>query len=353
MIRLFAVITLAVLQFGVAQAQSPRVVTDIAPVHSLASIVMQGVGTPEVLLPPGASPHDFALRPSDARDVSRAEVIIWIGADFTPWLERSIEALAPDAHSLQLIDVPETFTLQYRKGAVFGRPDASAKAQSEPDHSGDDHDDDHADENEHRHTKSGKAIDHHGDHGSLHRVAGEPDHHGHAHHGDVELHAWQDPENAKTWLAAIAELLTGIDPGNADRYRDNAEAAAQDMDALTEDLRQRLQPVRDRGFVVMHDAYHYFEHRFGVEAAAAILPGDGGQASAARVQAISQHMHELGPTCIFIEPQMSDRLAQSLASEHDASVGTLDPIGDSLQRGPGLYTEMMRGLGQGLLDCLG
>ena len=328
MIRLLAIATFAISQFSTAEAEPPRVLTDIAPVHSLASIVMQGVGTPDVLLPPGASPHDFALKPSDARSVSRADLIIWIGEDFTPWLERSIEAMAPDARSLELIGVPGTFTLPYRKGPVFGNAS---------------HRDGHDEDDDHGHGES----DHDDDHEE------RDHHHGHAHRGDVELHAWQDPENAKIWLDAIAVLLARIDPDNSDTYRANAAAATRDMDDLTADLRDGLKPLHGRAFVVMHDAYHYFEHRFGVEATAAILPGHGGQASAARLQAISEHMRGMGPTCIFIEPQMPDRLARTLAAEHDAAIGTLDPIGDSLERGPELYDAMMRGIGKGLLDCLG
>lgn len=336
--RLLAIATLVITQFSTAHAQPPRVLTDIAPIHSLASIVMQGVGTPGVLLPPGASPHDFALRPSNAREVSRADVVIWIGADFTPWLERSIESLAPDARSLQLIDVPGTFTLPYRKGAIFGHQDTDEDAHHDGGKEHDDHD--HGDGD-------------HADHAPSATVTAEANHKGHAHHGDIELHAWQEPENAKTWMDAIATLLADADPENAAAYRENAEAAGEDIDQLTADLRDMLRPLHDRGFIVMHDAYHYFEHRFDVEAAGAILPGDGGQASAARMQVISERIRELGTTCIFIEPQMSDRLARTLASEHDARIGTLDPIGDSLQRGPGLYSAMMRAIGQGLLDCLG
>ena len=365
MIRHLAIAVLALSQLSTARAEPPRVMTDIAPVHSLASIVMQNVGTPDVLLPPGASPHDFALKPSDARNVSQADLIVWIGEDFTPWLERAIGALAPDARSLQLIDVPGTFTLPYRKGPVFGAEAAHDHAHGEKHgHGHDKHG--HGDEKHEGH-RGHDGHDHGGgdhgraehddghDHGDRHREHASEDagHHGHAHHGDVELHAWQDPENAKVWLDAIAALLAEMDPDNAATYRENAAAARRDLDALTADLRDRLKPLQGRGFIVMHDAYHYFEHRFGVEADAAILPGDGGQASAARMQAISEHMRGLGATCIFIEPQMPDRLARTLAEEHGVRIGTLDPIGDNLERGPDLYAGMMRGIGESLLDCMG
>ena len=360
---------LALTTLGPAQAEPPRVITDIAPVHSLVSIVMQGVGEPDILLPPGASPHDFAMRPSDARKISRAGATIWIGEDFTPWLARSVEALAGDAPSLQLIKVPGTFTLPYREDAVFLEGtggDAGHDDHDDPAHKDDHHDDhkhdahkhdahkndDHADhKDEHGHDKHGH--DDHADHKSEAKVGvALHDHHGHDHGGGVDLHAWQYPENAKTWLDAIAEFLGEIDPDNLIAYRANALAAKQEIDSLTAELTEQLTPLRGRVFVVTHDAYHYFEHRFEIEATAAILPGDGGAASAARMQAISRKLAETSGACIFIEPQMSDSIARSLAREGNAGIATLDPIGDSLERGPGLYNGLLRSIGSSLVDCL-
>lgn len=291
-----------------AVAEPPRIVTDIAPVHSLAAMVMEGVAGPEVLLPPGASPHDFALRPSDALNLSRADAVIWIGKNMTPWLARSIDALATEAISLELINVANTFTLPYRSGAVFGGKDA------------------------HGHDKH--------------------DHDEHVHNGEIELHAWQDPENAKVWLDAIADLLSDLDAENAKVYRANAHAAKQKIDAVSARLLDELRPLRGRGFIVSHDAYHYFENRFGVSAIASLLAGDAGPASAARLQAVSQLMHESGPICIFVEPQIPDALANTLAAEHGSKIGVLDPIGDQLERGPNLYQNMLIAIADGLRDCL-
>ncbi len=289
-------------------AEPPRIVTDIAPVHSLTAMVMQGIAEPEVLLPAGASPHDFALRPSDALNLSRADAVIWIGKDMTPWLARSIDALTNDAISLELINVADTFTLPYRSGAVFG------------------------------------GADDHGHEGQ--------DHHSHRHDGGIELHAWQDPENAKVWLDAIAELASSLDAGNGSTYRANAEAAKQKIDTVAERIKGELRPLKGRGFIVSHDAYHYFEHRFGVSAVASLLAGDAGPASARRLQEVSRLMRGMGPTCIFVEPQISDALAQTLAAEHDGTIGILDPIGDRLERGPELYARMLIAIPDSLRECL-
>ena len=86
-----------------ALAEVPQVMTDIAPIQSLAARVMAGIGAPDVLLPPGASPHDYALRPSDAARLAETDLMIWVGHGLTPWLEGPIASLAADAQHLELL----------------------------------------------------------------------------------------------------------------------------------------------------------------------------------------------------------------------------------------------------------
>lgn len=305
---IFFALAIAIALAKPVSAEPPRIVTDIAPVHSLAALVLDGIAEPEVLLPPGASPHDFALRPSDALKLSRADAVIWIGKDMTPWLARSVEALSQDAVSLELINVTDTFTLRYRTGAVFGDV---------------------------------RSHDH-----------GNSDHDERGHGGNIELHAWQDPENAKIWLDAIADLLSELDAENSNFYQANAQSAKREIDAVSARLLDELRPLRGRGFIVSHDAYQYFENRFGVSAIASLLTGGAGPASAARLQDVSQLMRKSGPTCIFVEPQIPDALARTLAAEHGSKIGVLDPIGDQLERGPKLYQNMLIAISDGLRDCL-
>ncbi|MEC8667038.1 MAG: zinc ABC transporter substrate-binding protein, partial [Pseudomonadota bacterium] len=91
-----------------ALAEVPQVVTDIPPVHSLAASVMQGVGTPTLLLPPGGSAHGHQMRPSEAAAMSAADLVVWVGEELSPWIADASAKLAPDAASLSLIDVQGT-----------------------------------------------------------------------------------------------------------------------------------------------------------------------------------------------------------------------------------------------------
>ncbi len=349
MIRFAALLGLTLAVFKPAYAEPPRIVTDIAPVHSLVSMVMGELGEPALLMPPGVSPHDYALRPSQARNLSRADIVFWIGEALTPGLARSIRSLAVDARSVELLDAEGTFKLSFRTDAVFSHDD-----EAHDDHKTHHHHQEHKDDSEHDehdHHAEHKDDSEHEDHNHAeHKDDSEHDHHDH--HGTYDPHAWQDPENAKVWLNVIAGVLEKSDPENAATYRRNVQSAVERVDALSSRLKADLQAIGNHSFVVTHDAFHYFENRFGVSAMAAISPNDASPASAARLQAVSREMNADQTICIFIEPQMSKALARTFADEHNAKVGVLDPIGTTFEPGQELYLDMLQGIATGLLDCL-
>lgn len=292
-----------------SNADSPRIVTDIAPVHSLVAQVMEGVGTPALILPPDASPHDFALRPSQASALAAADLVIWMGPGLTPWLERSLAALAADKEPLTLLQAEQTILLGFREGAAF-------------------EDDDHDDH--------GHGHDHDHDHG-----------------GSSDPHAWLDPQNAIIWLRLIADRLAALDPDHAELYQANATEARRGLKGIVGELESLLSPVRGRPFIVLHDAYHYFEHRFEIEATGAITPGDASRASAGRVQAIRSAIREQGVTCVMSTPQIGRSVLANVIEGTGARIGVLDPIGIDLEPGPGLYPDVLLGMGRSLSDCLG
>ena len=202
-----------VLAVAPAWAEPPQVATDIAPVHGLVARVMDGVAEPELVLPPGASPHGHQLRPSEAGVLSRADIVVWIGPELSPSLARSVESLAPDAVRLGLLDDLATTRLELRENPVFG-----AEGEDE----GHDHDHDHG---------------HNGHDGE-----------------NVDPHAWLDPGNARAWLGLIAETLAEADPENADAYRANAVAGGEEIAAAENRARAAIGRFGDRHVAVFHDA---------------------------------------------------------------------------------------------------
>ncbi|XDA99480.1 zinc ABC transporter substrate-binding protein [Sulfitobacter sp. LCG007] len=353
-----------------ALAEVPKVVTDILPVQALVARVMDGVGQPELLLPPGASPHGYAMRPSEARNLSQADLVVWVGPELTPWLDEGIDSLASDAERLTLLGVAGTTLLQFREGPVFGAHDHDHEDGHDQDHEeGHDHDHgheeghaqdhDHEDGHDHddhdHHAEEQHADDHHADdhHADDHLAGGEDDGAGHDHvHSGTDPHAWLDPRNAAVWLGAIAEELAALDPDNAMIYRENAAAGQAELEDLEAELAARLAPVGGQPFLVFHDAYHYFEARFDVEALGAISIGDASAPGAARLSAIRAAFAQTGAHCAFAEPQFNPGLIGAVSDGAGVSVAVLDPLsapGDDLA---GRYPAILRNLAGAIADCL-
>lgn len=343
---------------GAAMAEAPRVAVDIAPVHSLVAQVMQGVGAPDLLVPQGVSPHDYSMRPSEAQALQAADVVFWVGPMLTPGLDETIETLAGDAVSVELAEVEGLALLEFREKAVFDAHEGHDHEEHD-DHEHDDHghaEEGHDDHDDHDHTDEGhddhEGHDHdgHDDHDDHAAHEGEDDHGHHHHEGGMDPHVWLDPENGRAMLSAIAETLAGVDPENAETYRANAEAARAELATLIADVDAQLAPVHDHAFVVFHDAYHYFENRFGLTGAGALLRGDAEAPSAARLREIEHIMEERGVVCVFSEPQFNAKIIRTIAG--DAKVAELDPIGVAQDVGPTLYTEVIATMAETFVGCL-
>ena len=308
-----------VLSITPASADVPQVATDIPPVHSLVSQVMGDLGTPKLIVPPGTSPHGYAMRPSEARALQNADVTFWMGPDLTPWLGRAIKSLTGNAINVALSNSEDLVRHPFRTGATF-----------------DSHD--HHD---------------HGDHGDEQKEAHKDDHgdHGDEHEG-LDPHLWLDPDNARILLGVISSTLAGLDPTHADTYRANAAQAKKAIAALTHELDVALQPIRGRPFIVFHDAYQYFEHRFNVDASGSVALGDASSPGPARIAAIRQKVQTLGAHCVFSEPQFRSKIITTVIEGTTARSATLDPLGATLKPGPELYSQLLRNLGDNLLTCL-
>ena len=235
--------------------------------------------------------------------------------------------LGASAAALDLSEVDGVLVLSYREGPVF---------------------DDHDDHEGHDHEKEGH---------DEHQEAGHDDHEGHddhAHHdhGGNDPHMWLDPENAKIWLDTIASELGHIDPENADRYAANAKSAKQQITQEMHHIEDRLNTVHGKGFLVFHDAYQYFENRFGISATGSISLGDASKPSAKRLQELKHHFEEEGIHCVLSEPQYSSKLITSVFGGHKPHIGVVDPIGIDLKLGPGLYPQLLANLALGIAECV-
>ena len=338
--KLLSYTALGLILGNTAFADVPKVAVDIAPVHSLVSRVMEGVGTPKLVIPAGASPHGYSLRPSEAKALQDADMVIWMGEDLAPWMEKSVETLSKDAEVITLLEESETKLLDFREGALFEEHDhGDHDDHDDHDKDHDDHDDHDKDHDDHDHDKD------HDDHD------GHDDHDEHA-HGEHDPHAWLSVENAQTWLNLVAGKLSAADPENAGVYFANAAEARAEIDALVKEVNSILGPVRGRNFVVFHDAYQYFETSFDFPAAGAISLGDASDPSAARIAEIQGRVRNEGINCVLSEPQYNPNLVETVLSGTDAKMGIIDPLGSNLEPGPKLYGDLIRNMAKALAGCL-
>ena len=303
---------------GAALAEPPAVVTDIAPVHSLVSQVMGGLGEPVLLVQEGQSPHEHSLKPSEAGALESAGLIVWVSPELTPWLDRSMESLATNVPTLTLFDAEGTEHLPIRESATF-----------EPHH--------HGDEDEHDHDEHEGHEDHDEDHD-------------HAHESE-DPHAWLAPGNGMAWLDAIAAELGKLDPENAATYAANAEAGKAEIDTVRTAAQDRLAEPGNVHFLVRHDAYHYFEDAFGLAAAGAVTGSDDIDPSPKRLAELQALVTQEGIDCYLTGARSNPKLIAAIFGGDEPQVITVDPLGAGFEMGPRLYTQLIGALADGIAAC--
>ena len=297
-----------------------NVVASVKPVHSLVSGVMEGVGKPDLIVQGSASPHTYSLKPSQAQQLEDADLVFWMGHELESFLEKPLEAIATSAHVVELIDSSSLKKIKMREGGMF---DA---------HAHDDHDEHegHDDHDEHE---------------------GHDDHHDHG-HGEFDIHVWLDPENAKVLVNEIKLALIEKDPSNASIYEANSKKINLKLDQLIDEVSSKLESEKGKGYVVFHDAYQYFEERFGMSAVGSITVSPEVVPGANRIRELKEKIVDLNATCVFSEPQFEPKLVSTVIEGTQANTGVLDPLGASIKDGPELYFTLIRNMANSLQDCL-
>lgn len=295
-----------------AQAEPPRVIATIKPIHSLVAGVMLGAGEPELLLQGTSSPHSYAMKPSDAASLGRAQIVFWVGDVLESFLVKPLQAQASGARVIELMDAPGVILLRNREGVA---------------HDGHQHGDE-------RKSKARR------------NTQGRQD------HTEYDPHLWLDPENAKAIVISVRDALTSADPDNAEIYRSNATRMQDELSQLDRELRTALQGIREVPYVVFHDGYQYFEKRYGLAAAGAVTLSPERQPGARRVQEIRARIATQKVRCGFSEPQFEPQLIRTVTEGLTVKTATLDPIGADIAPGPEAYAALLRRLATSLNACL-
>ena len=273
-----------------------NVVTSIKPLHSLTSYIMEGVGEPDLIIDGVASPHNFQIKPSHAKMLQKADLVIWVGEDLESFLPSALKSIPKNAVVFELLDQSGLKKLKFREKNIFeGHDDHDEHGHDEHAKKEDDHDD-HDDHDEH-----GKKEDDHDDHGH--------DEHGHA-HGEYDPHIWLDPSNAKVIVKKITNQLSKIDKDNSSVYKANSKKLLKDLDGLIKEVKNEIN--KDASFVVFHDAYQYFEKRFGINVIGALTVNPDVMPGAEQLSEIREIIEHEKVSCVFSEPQFNPDIILSL-----------------------------------------
>ena len=303
MSRLFSVFVAFIASFlliGSAQAEV-RVLTSIKPLQLIAAAVQDGVAIPEVLLPPGASPHNYALRPSDVRKVQSVDLLYWIGPDMEGFLPRVL-----NGRTLPSVAVQDLPGMKLRRFAE----DSHSHAED-------------ADEHDHDHRP-----------------------------GTLDAHLWLSPVNARVIAEKMAADLSAADPAYAERYQSNAKAFDERLDALDARLKKRLASVEGKPYFVFHEAFDYFEDAYGLKHTGVFSVAAEVQPGAQHVAAMRKRLQEVGKTCVFSEPPLRPRLAETLVAGLPVKLAELDALGGYTPATAQGYEQVLEKLGNDLAGCL-
>ena len=292
------------------------VVTSIKPLHSLTSYIMEGVGEPELIIDGVASPHNFQIKPSHAKMLQNADLVIWIGEDLESFLPTALKSIPKDAVVFELLDQSGLKKLKFREKNIF-----------------EGHDD-------HGHDEHAKKEDDHDDHGH--------DDHGHG-HGSFDPHIWLDPANAKVIVKKITNQLSKIDKDNASTYKANSKKVIKDLDGLIKEVKNEIN--KDASFVVFHDAYQYFEKRFGLSVIGALTVNPDVMPGAEQLSEIREVIEHEKAKYIFSEPQFNPNIINSIASDTGVKTGVLDPLGANIDKGKNMYFDLIKDMSNSLKGC--
>lgn len=295
----------------VALAESPpsfpRVVASIKPIHSLVAGVMGQRGSLFLLVPGSFSEHGYTLKPSDARHLQQANIVFWVGDEMETYLTKPLQSLPKETRLITLADAEGITLLPTREDSAF-------EAHS------------HDDQESHKDSNSS--------------------------HSESDLHIWLNPENAQAMVKVIVASLSKADPAQTAYYRQNGENLKKSLAALDQEISKSLRPLKGKPYIVSHDAYQYFEHRYGIQARGSLTLTPDQSPSASRLKNIRAKIKNLGAVCVFTEPQIKSNLIETVISGTQAKTDALDPIGALIEPGPELYFNLLRSNTAALVRCL-
>ena len=288
----------------IANFANAKVISSVKPIGFITEAIVSGVTDTDIILPDGASPHTYYLKPSDLAKLKSAELVIWVGKDmeaFMPTILKSIDK----QKQIELMTVPEIKSLLRTSH------------------------DEHEQEDAHSHDEVSQG-----------------------HHGEYDEHIWLSPKIAKIIAQSIHDRLITLYPDKSTLIDENLDEFITKLTETEQNIAKKLITVQNRGYFVFHDAYGYFEAQFGLKKLGSFTINPAVQPGVQKVYAIQQELKDHQAVCVFREPQFSPAVIEKIVSGTDVRIGELNPLGTSITLSKGAYSQFLSNLTQQLVDCL-
>ncbi|EDV7131374.1 MULTISPECIES: zinc ABC transporter substrate-binding protein ZnuA [Salmonella] len=292
---LFAALS-AALWGSATQAADAAVVASLKPLGFIASAIADGVTDTQVLLPDGASEHDYSLRPSDVKRLQGADLVVWVGPEMEAFMEKSVRNI-PDNKQVTIAQLADVKPL-LMKGADDEKGDV------------------------------------------------------HHHHGEYNMHLWLSPEIARATAVAIHEKLVELMPQSRAKLDANLKDFEAQLAATDKQVGNELAPLKGKGYFVFHDAYGYYEKYYGLTPLGHFTVNPEIQPGAQRLHEIRTQLVEQKATCVFAEPQFRPAVVEAVARGTSVRMGTLDPLGTNIKLGKTSYSAFLSQLANQYASCL-
>ena len=331
MMKLFSIIILFVFSsINAFATETTGVISTIQPINSLVSAVIGNTGKTISIIPAEQSPHDFKLKPSDVKVLQNGNIIFYVSNHLESSVTKVFKNLPKNIKLINLMEESGINHLAIRDNAAWERHD----------HHGDDHDD---------HDKHGKKHDDHDDHDKHGKKHDDHD----DHEKEDDVHIWLSPDNAIKIVQKVNKVLSLYFPENSKIYNENTTKFIDKIRNLKMELIKELSPIKNKPYIVFHDAYQYFEKTFELNAVGSVaLEGDIAS-SPKQISFIKDKIIKSKASCVFQEPQFDSKLVKIVVEGTNAKIGTLDPLGVNITGNKDFYLQLLTNMAKSLKECLG
>ena len=314
--------------FNVFASETKGVITTIKPIESLVNAVIGDTGKTVSLIPPEISPHEFRLKPSNVRILQNSNIVFYISSHLETGIVKMFKNLPKNIKTINLMEETGIDHLSIRDNEAWEL------------HDHDDHDKhDAKDEKHDDHDKHDAKDEKHDDHDK--------------HDAKDDIHIWLDPDNAIKIVRKINKELSLFFPKNAMTFNDNSSKFINQHESLKIELKKELLPIKDKPYIVFHDAYQYFERAFELNAIGSIALENDVASSPKQISFIKDKILKSQATCVFQEPQFDSKLVKTVVEGTKVRIGTLDPIGVNILEKENFYLQLLRNMSKSLKKCLG